>query len=249
MPMHDWTRVNAGIYHAFHDEWNLAIKRSLNSGLLPNDYYALTEKPVGPNVPDVIALQKPVGMNGTLPDTGPGGGVLLAEAPPRVRFRSEVIDSDVYARRAKHVTIRHTSEHEIVAVIEIVSPGNKDGEYKFRSFVEKAAAMIWQGIHLLVIDPFPPTPRDPQGIHKAIWGQFAGDPGFELPSDSPLTLASYQAGEIPKAFIEPTAVGTALIDMPVFLTQELYVPLPLEATYQAAWEAVPAYWRNVVAGA
>lgn len=168
MPMHDWTRVNAGIYHDFHNEWTLAIKRSLNNGLLPKDYYALTEQPAGPFVPDVIALQKPVGMNGTLPDTGPGGGVLLAEAPPRVRFHAEVIDADVYARRARQVTIRHVSEHEVIAMIEIVSPGNKDSIYKFRAFVEKSATLIWHGIHLVVIDPFPPTPRDPQGIHKAI---------------------------------------------------------------------------------
>ena len=31
-----------------------------------------------------------------------------------------------------------------------------------------------------------------------------------------------------------------------FLSSEVYVPVPLEATYQAAWEAVPAYWRGVL---
>jgi len=34
--------------------------------------------------------------------------------------------------------------------------------------------------------------------------------------------------------------------MPLFLTAEVYVPLPLEATYQSAWEAVPAYWRDML---
>ena len=38
MPMHDWTRVEAGIYHHFHHEWISAIGRSLNRGLLPEDY-------------------------------------------------------------------------------------------------------------------------------------------------------------------------------------------------------------------
>jgi len=248
MPMHDWTRVGEGIYHDFHNEWNLEIKRCLNRGLLPTDYYALTEQPAGPYVPDLITLQKPV-QNGFLTVVSPGGGVLLADASPKVRVRDEIVDADAYALMAKHVTIRHASEHEIVAVIEIISPGNKDSTYKFRTFVEKATTLIRQGIHLLVIDPFPPSPRDPHGIHKSIWEEFAGDRGFELPADAPLTLVSYRAGICPEAFVEPTAVGTPLIDMPVFLMRELYVPLPLERTYQAAWEAVPAYWRAVVAGA
>ncbi len=32
MPMHDWTRVDAGIYHDFHHEWISEIKRALNRG-------------------------------------------------------------------------------------------------------------------------------------------------------------------------------------------------------------------------
>ena len=245
MPMHDWTRVNAGIYHGFHHEWISEIGRALNRGLLPPEYYALPEQIATGFVPDVIALQRPI-LNGYHPASSPGGGVLLAEAPPRVRFREEFADAGVFADKAKQVTIRHTSEHEIVAVIEIVSPGNKDSRFKLQSFVEKATALVRQGIHLMVIDPFPPTPQDPHGIHKAIWDELAGDRGFALPADAPLTLASYRAGLRPEAFVEPTAVGTPLINMPVFLTPELYVPLPLEATYQAAWDAVPAYWRAVV---
>jgi hypothetical protein len=36
--------------------------------------------------------------------------------------------------------------------------------------------------------------------------------------------------------------------MPLFLTPEVYVPVPLEPTYQSAWDAVPTYWRGVLAG-
>ena len=32
MPMHDWTRVLAGIFHHFHHEWISEIARSLNNG-------------------------------------------------------------------------------------------------------------------------------------------------------------------------------------------------------------------------
>ena len=41
-------------------------------------------------------------------------------------------------------------------------------------------------------------------------------------------------------------VGDALPDMPLFLTPDVYVPVPLEATYQSAWDGMPAYWRDVL---
>jgi hypothetical protein len=34
--------------------------------------------------------------------------------------------------------------------------------------------------------------------------------------------------------------------MPLFLTAGSYVPVPLEATYQSAWSAVPAVWRRTI---
>ena len=34
--------------------------------------------------------------------------------------------------------------------------------------------------------------------------------------------------------------------MPLFLTPDAYILVPLEATYQSAWEAVPSFWRDVL---
>jgi hypothetical protein len=63
----------------------------------------------------------------------------------------------------------------------------------------------------------------------------------------PLTLVSYAwDGEEPEAFLEPVAVGQPLIDMPLFLTAERYVNVPLEPTYQSAYLGMPEFWRNVL---
>jgi hypothetical protein len=35
MPVHDWARVDAGIFHHFHVAWIDEIARALNRGLLP----------------------------------------------------------------------------------------------------------------------------------------------------------------------------------------------------------------------
>jgi hypothetical protein len=130
-------------------------------------------------------------------------------------------------------------------VVEIVSPGNKDGQHAVRAFVEKAEDMLRGGIHLLIVDLLPPGPRDPQGIQKVLWDEITVNT-FGLPPDRPLTVGAYIGGLGPEAFIETMAVGLPLPEMPVFLTPGDYVPVPLDATYQSAWDAVPAYWRNVL---
>jgi hypothetical protein len=243
MPIHDWTRVNAGIFHDFHLSWIAEIRHTLNSGLLPPDYYALAEQIAGGLGPDVLTLQTPgTGGNGTTRDTQ--GVVAVATAPPKVRLtvRAEI---DEYTLKQRTLVIRHVSQHRIVALLEILSPGNKASRHAMRSFLDKAASALAHGIHLLLIDLFPPGPRDPQGIHGALWQQVA-DGTHEQPADKPLTLAAYSAGPVKTAYIEMAAVGDVLPDMPLFLDPEQYVNVPLEATYRAAYEGVPRFYRNIL---
>jgi hypothetical protein len=143
------------------------------------------------------------------------------------------------------VAVRHVSDHRVIAVIEIVSPGNKRTRPALQTFVEKAAELLRGGVHLLVIDLFPPGPRDPQGIHRAIWTEL-DECTFVLPPERRLTLASYMGGPTKEAFVEPTAVGAALAEMPLFLSAQTYVLVPLEATYQSAWQAVPNIWKKAL---
>ena len=46
MPIHDWTRVDAGLFHAFHHDWVSVLSRALNAGVLPPDYFALPDMPI-----------------------------------------------------------------------------------------------------------------------------------------------------------------------------------------------------------
>ncbi|MFO0841430.1 MAG: hypothetical protein U0797_03380 [Gemmataceae bacterium] len=57
MPIHDWTRVGDGMFHAFHVSWVSEIQEALNDGLLPPTYYAQAEQIAGPLGPDVLTLQ------------------------------------------------------------------------------------------------------------------------------------------------------------------------------------------------
>jgi hypothetical protein len=243
MPVHDWTRVEAGIFHDFHHAWIEEIKRALNRGILPPDHYALAEQIAGGFGPDVLTLegpaQRPVG-----PPNEISGGVALAAAQPKVSFRVKT-EADIYAAKANRIAVRHVTHHRVVAVIEIVSPGNKSTRPALRNFAEKAAEPLRGGVHLMIVDLFPPSPRDPQRIHKIIWDELDAN-DFALPTDRPLTAASYIGGLTQEAFVEPVAAGGSLPEMPLFLTGDVYVSVPLEATYQAAWDAVPLIWQQTL---
>jgi hypothetical protein len=232
MPIHDWTRVRPNRFHDFHQSWTVAIRNALNAGRLPPGYFAMVEQETGGPEPDVVTLE-------LTPPAGPtpGGGTAVDLQPPKARFvtRSE---AGGYARKANRVTVRRP-DGEVAAIIEIVSPGNKDNRHALRAFARKAAEFLQAGVHLLIVGLFPPGPRDPQGVHKVIWDDIRDEP-FTLPPDKPLTLAAYAAGTETVAYVEPVAVGDPLPEMPIFLTADRYVACPLEATYQTAWQLFPA---------
>jgi hypothetical protein len=240
MPIHDWSRVEPGIFHHFHQAWTIEISDALNGGGLPPDYFAMAEQIVGGPIPHVITLQRHSRSSGS-PDSG--GGVAVAEAPPKARFVMSA-EPDRYAGKANRIVVKHSLGH-VVAVLEIVSPGNKNSVHALRSLVWKAEQLIRQGIHLLVVDLFPPSPRDPQGIHKAIWDEICDEP-FELPADKPLTVAAYSAGEPYTAYVDPVAVGDPLPASPIFLQPGMHVPALLEATYESTWAKCPQPLKEAV---
>jgi hypothetical protein len=245
MPVHDWTRVEAGIFHDFHHAWIEEIKRALNAGLLPSDYYAMAEQPAAGFGPDVLTLQEADDEGGwpekTSADKGNGG--LLVAAPP-LAMTAET-DLEFYRRKQNAVAVRHVSGDRIVAMVEVVSPGNKSGNRVLRAFVDKAATLLEQQVHLLILDLHPPGPRDPQGIHGAIWEEIAGQP-YAATRDKPLTLAAYESDLSVRAFVHHLAVGEPLIEMPLFLRPRAHVPVPLELTYQTAFAALPRRWQAVL---
>lgn len=209
MAVHDWTRVAAGIFHAFHVGWISDLSGTLNQILPSQLYYSIPKQIAKENIPDI-----------TIP------------------LKSEV---SYYAAKANVIAIHHVSNHRVVAMVEIVSPGNKNNQNSLNAFVRKARKALAAGIHLLIVDLFPPSPSDPQGIHGSIR---SGE--YVLPRNRLLTCVSYIGGAASEAFIEPFAVGQPLPDMPLFLTSEVYVSVPLAATYQSAFDGIPSYWREVL---
>lgn len=242
MPMHDWTRVPSGLFHDFHQTWCIQLKVALNAGILPPGLAALVEQRAGYREADVLAIdrwgKRPVPSD----EIEVGGVATLGRPQTRLMFSSP---RQSYATRASRIAIKHHLGRT-VAIIEIVGPGNKDSRAAVRDFVAKTLDFVKAGVHVLIVDLFPPSSRDPLGLHALIWDEIGADETLVFPSGTDRLLASYQAGPVTEAFIEPLAVGDPLPDMPLFLAEGLHVKVPLESTYQSAWLACPAALHDVV---
>jgi len=247
MPIHNWKKVDAGIFHDFHQRWCITIGDALNAAL-PPDHYALIEQSLvkddrGRFGPDVLTLH--TGADGSTPFEGSGGTALLAPAP---KLANVVFSDAEYYRRKKNViAIRHVSDDRIVASIELVSPGNKSGNRAVADFVTKACELLIRGIHLMIVDLFPPTPRVPKGIQAAIWMELEEEEAEPLPEGKDRVAVSYECldGGV-RGYVEPIGLGEPLPDMPIFLRPDGCVMVPLEKTYSSAFSTVPARWRRVI---
>jgi hypothetical protein len=251
MPLHDWTQVEAGIFHAFHTLWIAELQNELNRGRLPDGYYALAEQHAGRYVADILTLHASPDTNEELPLPAPPvletGGTAVAEAPPKVRL-TESLESELVELQ-RTLTIRHISTHRVIALLEIVSPANKDRSEHVEEFVIKTITALERGVHVLVVDLFPPGVYDLNGIHGEIRQRLVPlDDPFELSRDEPQTLVSYVAGSPTRIYLNQMSVGDAIPETPLFLNRERYINAPLEATYNAAYEGMPSFWRHVLEG-
>ncbi len=237
MPIHDWTTVEAGTFHYFHQDWSIEICRTLNQGLLPPGYTALPEQIAERKEPDVLAIQTK--------ETSRKGGLAVAEIPPRARQIAR-IESDlaIYARKANLITIRQ-DRRRVVAIVEILSPGNKDGDDAIEAFKSKVIHFLQHGISVVLIDLFPPTNRDPEGIHQYIWKFLTNGVSEPRPFDKPLSVVSYDADGDLVAYVDSVAVGDSLPDAPLFLAPGWYVNIPLEETYERSWKFAPESVREL----
>ena len=189
----------------------------LNGGLLPEGFYALAEQHTGRAIPDILTLHtSPPSSEPLQYETG-RGGTAVAEAPPRLR-RHESVGPTAKGRR-RTLAVRHVSGHRLIALFELVSPANKDRQESVDAFVDKALNSLDAGVHVAVVDLFPPGPFDPGGITGAIrreLTQYYGEPENDSEA-GPLSLASYVAGPVVEIYSDDLAFGSILPGVPLFL--------------------------------
>ena len=250
MPLHDWLRVGAGEYHDFHNAWIVALRTALNTGGLPQGYYALGEQQAlleddEKYVPDVLALER-VDDDTAADDSDDSrgtGGLAVAVAPPLMSLQATSDIASFYSTRRRTLAIRHSSDDRPVALVEIASPGNKDRRSAVSDFVDKCLGTLDDGLHLVVIDPFPPRANDLDGLALRV-AEAAGQSGLTAPPGRRVPAVSFESATVITAYAEPFGVGDALPPLPLFYKIGWYVPLPLEATYDVAFAGLPKHLRR-----
>ena len=117
MPIDDWTRVPAGTYHFFHQRWISALADALNGGGLPEGFFAMSEVDAKGPIPDVLTLKAQPPM----PPSGPAGLAVL-DSPPAPA--SCPVGRTRPGTRGGPIACPFTCRRgELIAVIEVVSPG------------------------------------------------------------------------------------------------------------------------------
>jgi hypothetical protein len=181
---------------------------------------------------DIAAFEK----DDSLPRIGNGGGGTATLAPPRPTW---AVETEVPAEDEYEVQIYNAAEErQLVAVIEIVSPANKDRPDKRRAFVGKCGALLRKGVAVSIVDLV--TIR-----HANLYAElmtFVGYPDPTLgPEPPPIYASSCRWTPNPagtratlEAWSHPLSVGQPLPPLPIWLPDGVSILFDLERCYEQA---------------
>ena len=103
---------------------------------------------VGIRIPDAVVLAG-VGASGA--PSSAGGGAMRFPMPERSKDAIAVRLPATELSKQRYLEVRRADNRQVVAVIELLSPGNKDG-YGRREYLAKRAAVLSSPAHLVEID-------------------------------------------------------------------------------------------------
>jgi hypothetical protein len=224
-PHHHW--------ESFHSNWATRIADGI-AAVLPPDFQVEEHTHAGPGFEIDVATYE-----GSAPpqDGAPAGVALATRAVPT--YAPPVPDGILPAAFPDTFEVRVFSTVAgltLVAVIELVSPGNKDRAAERRAFVAKCASFLAQGVSLIVVDIV--TNRH-ANLHNDLMRLMEAAPELAFPDDVSLYAAAYRPvrrGEREEIDLwrRPLAVGAPLPTLPLRLTGDLFVAVDFEAAYQEA---------------
>jgi Protein of unknown function (DUF4058) len=219
-------------WDGIHSAWATIIATQLNQGLLPPDYFAMPQLTFGGRLEiDVATFAQPVEQT---PEEAANGAVATAVwAPPRAALTAPVdfTHLDVFEVRI----MQQLGGPQLRAAIELVSPANKDRASHRLAFAVKCAAYLQRGVSVIVVDVV--TERR-ANLHAELIQLLHLEKELTWQSPSELYATAYRVARTAEqdrveAWLQPLAVGAVLPTLPLWLTEDLCLPLHLEESYLA----------------
>ncbi len=202
--------------------------------VLPKPYRAHPRVRVGPYYEvDIGAFEPAISHDGQEPETSDAdGNEQQFEAWPDATLTAEVELPDDYAYEVLIYDFK--MERELVAMIEIVSPSNKDRSKSQAAIVSKCCTLIAKGVCVSIVDFV--TVRRANLYHDVLQTMDLQDPSFQtqVPSiyASTLRRRTDRRRMSLEAWATPLTVGDVLPMVPIWLNGTLKVDLNLENAYQ-----------------
>jgi len=166
------------------------------------------------------------------PDQAGLTAAVWAPVEPTLAVETQLADFDEYEVRVFDVR----RGRRLVAAVEIISPANKDRSENREQFTAKCAALLRQGVSLVLVDLF--TVRNVNLYYELLQLIGQRDPAFGGPPPATYAAACRWRPRGKSRWLEvwnhPLAVGVALPCLPLWLTDGLAIPLDLEASYEKA---------------
>lgn len=219
-------------WESFHTSWAVVIMERLNQ-MLPRRYKAVVQTHLGSYVEaDVAEFERPLEEENGEPDGATGGVAVQAWAPPVTKLVAPAVFPDDYEVQV----YEERGGMYLVAVVELVSPCNKDRPESRRAFGAKCATYLQRGIGLVNVDIV--TSRQ-FNLQNEMIGVMGWGDAFAIPAEATLYAVAYRPArrqDKNEIDIWPVAltVGGTLPLLPLALKGTRAVPLDLEATYSDA---------------
>ncbi len=125
-------------------------------------------------------------------------------------------------------------EKRLVAAIELISPANKDRPLHRNNFVSKCAALLKQGVCVVLVDIV--TVRT-NNLYLELLSHFELTDSDMSESDKGVYSACCRTRHAETKTVfdfwrKPLKLGEPLPTFPLWLTEKLFIPLDLEASYE-----------------
>lgn len=220
--IHSWDSLHGG--------WPMMIVRELFD-ILPPGYVAAPNVLFGKNFEiDVSAFEEDEPAE-LIARTGDGGVATVAPPAPTLSLEADLSDQDEFEVRVYDVE----RGRELVAAIEIVSPSNKDRPENRRAFVAKVAALLQKEVCVSVVDLVTTRQFNLYADLLELIGGVDPQLGPTPPNLYAVTIRSRKPPDkrpLLDMWYYPMSLGQPLPTLPIWLSPDLHVLLPLEASYE-----------------